>query len=262
MSAPHYLPTSEMRLALVEFRRPFAPQAVRFRVAESRPGEDGFAMVVTYVDVRLVIERLNVVVGEGWSDAFQGATCALTVLGVTRSDVGEATGALARAKALRSDALKRAAVKFGIGVHLYAAPRMVLEPKHGLAPIAEKPYWSLERRAETRCRRKYAEWLRKVGVKSFGESFDHGDLRDAQGDWELAVRGAPAMEAHAPTDLPLLPEQHAEIQQALAGLDESTVGVLCTAANVDSVEELTQATLPAFVQAAATLAGDNLGVVG
>jgi len=41
--------------------------------------------------------------------------CRLTVLGVTKEDVGEG-GTL---KAAFSDALKRAAVKFGVGRHLY-----------------------------------------------------------------------------------------------------------------------------------------------
>ena len=74
------------------------------------------------------MNRLDDVVGVfGWSDTYhvlpggKNVECVLTVLGVSKSDVGEAGGD-GQADALKtaySDALKRAAVKFGIGRHLY-----------------------------------------------------------------------------------------------------------------------------------------------
>jgi hypothetical protein len=48
--------------------------------------------------------------------------CDLTIDGITRSDVGEGVG-----KALVSDSFKRAGVRFGIGVSLYAIPKMMLD---------------------------------------------------------------------------------------------------------------------------------------
>lgn len=48
----------------------------------------------------------------------------LTVLGVTREDIGEAgEGNLGTLKAASSDALKRCAVQFGIGRYLYDLPK-------------------------------------------------------------------------------------------------------------------------------------------
>lgn len=95
------------------------------------------ALVVPYVDARTVLDRLDRVVGpEGWQDAYEvladgeravrdergerrerlvEVKCRLTVLGVTKEDVGEGDSL----KAAFSDALKRAAVKFGVGRYLY-----------------------------------------------------------------------------------------------------------------------------------------------
>jgi hypothetical protein len=283
MSTPHYLPTENLRVALVELRRPFTPAAIKFKVQSAQrttpaTATNDYAMVVAYVDARLVIERLNAVVGENWSDEMTcdqiplagAATCALTVLGVTRSDVGEATG-LAQAKALRSDALKRAAVKFGVGVSVYASPRIVLKPGDGLRPTTvgreKKPSWALTQKAEGRCRKRYAEWLKKFGAKAFGEPLDHGDVEASQGDWEIeeptadADRG-PIIDTPATlTDgaaklmvsrsLQIGAQERYDLADELRGLDEQAIAMLCIAANVNSVPDLTQATLPAFREALA-----------
>lgn len=80
-----------------------------------------------HIDARAVMNRLDAVVGVGgWSDAYtvlngKNVECTLTVFGVSKSDVGETNdGGFADAmKSAYSDALKRAAVKFGIGRYLY-----------------------------------------------------------------------------------------------------------------------------------------------
>jgi hypothetical protein len=92
-------------------------------------------LVVAYIDARDVQDRLDQVVGaENWSDAYTvveinpnrvSVECRLTVCGVTKSDVGTGTKSGKDdpgdnlAKGAYSDALKRAAVKFGIGRFLY-----------------------------------------------------------------------------------------------------------------------------------------------
>lgn len=87
-------------------------------------------LAVAYVDVRAYQDRLNELVEGDWSDNLEllnGGTIAisrLTIYGVTRVDVGEAskedqntvTSAVAQA-------FKRACVKFGLGAYLYKLPK-------------------------------------------------------------------------------------------------------------------------------------------
>ncbi|MGQ9735194.1 MAG: Rad52/Rad22 family DNA repair protein [Thermaceae bacterium] len=109
---------------------PFSPSEVQWRV-ETLSKDKTRALVVPYVDARSVLDRLDQVVGpENWSDQYEvlylregegekarlcEVKCRLTVFGVTKEDVGEGDSL----KAAFSDALKWAAVKFGIGRYLY-----------------------------------------------------------------------------------------------------------------------------------------------
>lgn len=89
------------------------------------------ALLVAYVDARAVQDRLDAVCPDDWS--FEILVVAsttptvkgrLTVLGVTREDIGEAgEGEAGTLKAASSDALKRCAVQFGIGRYLYDLPK-------------------------------------------------------------------------------------------------------------------------------------------
>lgn len=137
---------------------PFALSELRYRTAFSPPRGGGVAQVLAYVDARSVAERLNQVVGtENWNDSYlpislqetveqdvsesgrfvtkysrdlsphstitfpryhEGVIASLTVLGVTKSDVGSISFS-DPLKGAVSDALKRVAVKFGIGSYLY-----------------------------------------------------------------------------------------------------------------------------------------------
>ena len=83
---------------------------------------------MAHIDARQVMNRLDEAVGAGqWYDAYQpsaiagGVECALTVMGVTKTDVGTPSDQ-DPVKGAYSDALKRAAVKFGVGRHLYDIP--------------------------------------------------------------------------------------------------------------------------------------------
>lgn len=93
-------------------------------------GGQRVAGCLAHIDARMVMERLDAIAGpDGWSDRTElvavgnmvMATCHLTVAGVTKSDTGPAMPANDEnaAKEAVSGALKRAAVKFGIGRHLY-----------------------------------------------------------------------------------------------------------------------------------------------
>jgi len=83
---------------------------------------------VAHIDARDVMQRLDAVVGAGnWSDSYQvlqdgkHVECTITIYGVPKSDVGQSNdgGFADPVKSAYSDAFKRAAVKWGIGRHLY-----------------------------------------------------------------------------------------------------------------------------------------------
>ncbi|ULR39751.1 Rad52/Rad22 family DNA repair protein (plasmid) [Thermus sp. NEB1569] len=121
-----------MKQVFEALRAPFPEEVIDVKIqAVSKDGRKG--QVVAYVDARAVMNRLDEVLGpDGWADeyevladrTFQGRNgderlvevkCRLTILGITKEDVGEGD----TLKAAFSDALKRAAVKFGVGRHLY-----------------------------------------------------------------------------------------------------------------------------------------------
>jgi hypothetical protein len=92
-------------------------------------------LALAYIDARNVMDRLDEVVGpDAWQDAYEvlaGGTvkCSLQLwfgcCWVQKEDVGgqsDQSDTGDKAKAAFSDALKRAAVKFGIGRYLYALP--------------------------------------------------------------------------------------------------------------------------------------------
>ena len=111
---------------------PFDPREVRFKPAVVSGNR---AMAIAYVDARVIQDRLDDVLGvAGWQDEYDclpdgGVVCRLRLrLGdewITKMDVGspsEQPDEGDRRKASFSDALKRAAVKFGVGRYLYRLP--------------------------------------------------------------------------------------------------------------------------------------------
>ncbi len=93
------------------------------------------AMALAYIDARMIEDRLDDVLGvAGWQDEYEtladgSVVCRLRLKidgeWVTKMDVGspsEQPDGGDRMKAAFSDALKRAAVKFGIGRYLYRLP--------------------------------------------------------------------------------------------------------------------------------------------
>ena len=182
------LPVDSFKDAAPLLRQPFTPAAVKFKVQATWPKDNpDSALIVSYIDARLAVERLNKVCPHLWSDAYSPVDaktmwCHLTVDGVTRSDVGEG-----EKKGLVSDALKRAAVKFGVGVSLYATTKIILTLKDGhlkSVTAGGKKSLALTPSGEQRCRDIYTRWLEEHGKRAFGEPLDHGDVDEAVGDHE------------------------------------------------------------------------------
>lgn len=121
----------ELGLALAE---PFDPSEVKFK---PQMVKDNRCLAMCYIDARLIQDRLDAVMSAvGWEDTYEvlndGCVICRLVLkfpcepggfhAVTHEDVGspsEQPDGGDRLKAAFSDALKRAAVKFGIGRYLY-----------------------------------------------------------------------------------------------------------------------------------------------
>ncbi len=108
---------------------PFDPGEVKFKPSVVNGNR---AMALAYVDARVIQNRLDEVLGvTGWTDEYTplangSMLCKLSLkMGdewVSKMDVGgesEQADEGDRTKAAVSDALKRAAVKFGIGRYLY-----------------------------------------------------------------------------------------------------------------------------------------------
>lgn len=121
------------------------------------------AMACCYIDARDVMDRLDSVVGVGaWQDEYQvlpdgSVMCHLRVRingeWITKSDVGgmsEQPDGGDRLKAAFSDALKRTAVKFGIGRYLYSLPAVWCDydpTKKQFTQTPQLPAWAVPKKS-------------------------------------------------------------------------------------------------------------------
>ena len=139
----------EWRRVQDAFARPFNPAAVKWKPSMVKNNR---ALALAYVDARLVMDRLDRVVHiDGWRDEYTllpdgSVECRLSIrVGdqwVTKADVGsqsEQPDGGDRMKAAYSDALKRAAVKFGIGRYLYRLPQQWVDYDPVARRIAKAP---------------------------------------------------------------------------------------------------------------------------
>lgn len=136
--------------------QPFDPQYVRFKPLTVKGDR---AMAAAYVDARAIMQRLDSVFGVGgWKDRYQivegnSVVCTLSVkIGeewVDKVDVGspsEQPDDGDKLKAAFSDALKRAAVKLGIGRYLYRLPHQWLAydgQRRQFSEAPRLPPWAL-----------------------------------------------------------------------------------------------------------------------
>lgn len=230
------LPVDSFRDAAPHLRRPFTAAAVKFKVQATW---DGGALIVAYIDARLVIDRLNMVIPDKWEPDYKPVAeglmwCYLTVDGITRPDIGTSSGQGDSAKkGLVSDALKRAAVQFGIGVSLYAIPKLRLYLKDGHLATDRNDKYKLTPNGETRCRAIYEAWLDTVGRASFGDPLDHGDDLDAGGDVEVDAGQEPEAQGDLPD--PISPERVSEITSSFGALRLSIkqIGEVFTSAGLE-----------------------------
>lgn len=137
---------------------PFERREVKFK---PQMVKNNRCLAMAYIDARLIQDRLDEVLGvENWADRYTilpdgSVMCRLSLkLGdrwITKTDVGspsEQPDGGDRLKAAFSDALKRAAVKFGIGRYLYRLPAQWVDydpvKKQIVAP-PDLPAWALPR---------------------------------------------------------------------------------------------------------------------
>jgi len=113
---------------MFELSKPFDKKDIQWRV--QRLTKDGTAaMALAYVNVRQVHDRLNTVMGTDWQtkhEVFGAKTICSLGLKLDEEWVWRSDGAgdtqFEADKGAISDSLKRAAVSFGIGRHLYDLP--------------------------------------------------------------------------------------------------------------------------------------------
>jgi len=143
-----------------ECAAPFAPEELKWK-PQAVSKDKTKALAIPYVDARVVEDRLDDVFGiEGWQDSYQhlpdgSVGCRLKVRAfgewVEKEDVGspsEQPDEGDRRKAAVSDALKRTAVKFGIGRYLYRIPQRWIAYDDQKRKFTEKPQlpdWALPR---------------------------------------------------------------------------------------------------------------------
>lgn len=240
-------PCATFDQAAPHLRRPFTPEAIKFKVQTT--GRKS-VMIVPHIDARLAIERLNLVVPRLWTDHYRQldaklVECELIVDGLIRADVGEGSG-----KAGYSDALKRAAVKFGVGVSLYAIPKVFLayESAHVESWKNKKgeTVWGITDHGDGALRKGYAKWLEEHGEPNFGPALGHGDVDVSVGDPAEAVGDGPAP----------VPEDHRPL---LEGPEVDKLREACRDAYRELGEYVPKATYPpAQFQAELQEAGHSL----
>jgi hypothetical protein len=139
----------DLKALAARLARPFDADEVKWK-AQAVKGNR--ALAVAYVDARVVQDRLDEVLGPpGWQDEYEvlpdgAVVCRLRLrLGgewLCKVDVGspsEQPDEGDRRKAAFSDALKRAAVKFGVGRYLYRLPQQWVDYDPQKKQLTRKP---------------------------------------------------------------------------------------------------------------------------
>lgn len=145
-----------------ELCRPFASEEIDWRVGSTTAAKDK-GMALAYMDARAVMDRLDGVCGPGGWQCNYAVTGPVAVcnLGVRMPSSGEwiwkADGAGATdvegEKGMLSDALKRAAVRWGVGRYLYEmkSPWVAIVPMGKSFRIADEARKDLDRVHEDFC---------------------------------------------------------------------------------------------------------------
>lgn len=139
-------------MTIKALRAPFPAHEIKWRVGATTQAKDK-GIALAYIDARCVFERLDHVVGvTGWETKIYETPsgrvlCELTIDGVTKTDGAGDTGMEAEKGAI-SDAIKRAAVQWGIGRYLYSLPTVWCKIKpagksYKLAEVPDLPAWAI-----------------------------------------------------------------------------------------------------------------------
>lgn len=131
------MPTTPQEIAAA-LREPFPWPELEHRV-QGKPSSNGRIQMLTYVQRKAIIDRLDAVVGpNNWQDTYEmwtggeSAKCKLSLRisgeWITKEDAAAETD-IEAVKGGITNALKRAASKWGIGLYLYDFPTCWLEGK-------------------------------------------------------------------------------------------------------------------------------------
>jgi hypothetical protein len=153
--------TEQMSKFTTALAAPFEVNEVKFKPQSVKGNR---ALALAYIDCRVIQDRLDDVLGiENWMDEYEvlndgSVICRLKLKfgdqWVTKTDVGspsEQPDPGDRLKAAFSDAMKRAAVKFGIGRYLYrlSATWADYDPqKRQFSQAPQLPNWALPKRPD------------------------------------------------------------------------------------------------------------------
>ena len=125
----------EIEEMLTELSAPTPYPEIKYRVGTVLNQNTGKALILSYIDARFVMDRLDSACGQfGWSDAYiligGDLYCGITIhhggRSITKYDVGTA-GDFEPEKSKASDSFKRAGVKWGIGRDLYHSEKIIAQ---------------------------------------------------------------------------------------------------------------------------------------
>lgn len=160
----------------VDLSAPFDANMVDWRIG-STTGDKTKGMALAYIDARAVMERLDMACGpNGWQCKYvpAGNGTMICDLGVRFPDgewIWKADGAGATdvegEKGALSDALKRAAVRFGVGRYLYemSSPWVAIVPMGKSFRIADEEREKLDALHEKYC--ESGGWGQRAGIQAY-----------------------------------------------------------------------------------------------
>lgn len=137
--------------AIAKLQNPFDPFDIEWRVQQMGKGSSGtmYALVLPYVTNRAIQQRLDDVCGaENWRNEYQyiekavlcGISIRMGIEWITKWDGAEETN-IEAVKGGLSNAMKRAAVQWGIGRYLYRLDSVFVNPTTDKPPKNEEDGW-------------------------------------------------------------------------------------------------------------------------
>jgi len=215
---------------------------IRWRVSNTwEKNGTKMGMLVGYIDARTAMDALDAIDPE-WSavhgqpiivgSELIGVPCALTVMGVTRSDVGMPSSQ-EPIKGAYSDALKRAAVHFGIGRELYELPKIAVECEVVNGKVRGPKAYPTYRKGRWEIDRQFG-WVKYE--------------REPEDQPEKARGGSPSSPS-APSPVQRTPAEQALLDQILAvpGMTHARMSLMAEAVGVEKGERATEEQLRLMV---------------